>query len=49
MAATLIANDVDVDHPAIERKPANEIDDNTDNNSPWEASLTKVEAQLRKV
>lgn len=30
VAATLIANDVDVDHPAIERKPANEIDDDTD-------------------
>ena len=30
VAATLIANDVDVDHPAIECKPANEIDDDTD-------------------
>jgi uncharacterized protein len=30
VAATLIANDVDVDHPAIERRPAEEIDDDTD-------------------
>jgi ApbE superfamily uncharacterized protein (UPF0280 family) len=30
VAATLIANDVDVDHPAIQRKPADEIDDDTD-------------------
>jgi uncharacterized protein len=30
VAATLIANDVDVDHPAITRKPADEIDDDTD-------------------
>jgi hypothetical protein len=30
VAATLIADDVDVDHPAITRKPADEIDDDTD-------------------
>jgi ApbE superfamily uncharacterized protein (UPF0280 family) len=30
VAATLIANDVDVDHPAIVRKPADEVDDDTD-------------------
>lgn len=30
VAATLIADDVDVDHPAIQRKPADEIDDDTD-------------------
>ena len=30
VAATLIANDVDVDHPSIVRKPADEIDDDTD-------------------
>ena len=30
VAATLIANAVNVDHPAIGRRPANEVDDNTD-------------------
>ena len=30
VAATLIANSVDVDHPAIERQPASALDDNTD-------------------
>ena len=30
VAATLIANAVNVDHPAIERRPASELDDNTD-------------------
>ncbi len=30
VAATLIANEVTVDHPAITRAPASEIDDNTD-------------------
>ncbi len=29
-AATLIANAVDVEHPAVRRRPASEIDDNTD-------------------
>jgi len=29
-AATLIANAVDVDHPAITRRPASEVDDDTD-------------------
>lgn len=29
-AATLIANAVDVEHPAIERAPASDVDDNTD-------------------
>jgi hypothetical protein len=29
-AATMIANAVDVDHPAIRRRPAREVDDNTD-------------------
>jgi hypothetical protein len=29
-AATMIANAVDVDHPAIRRRPAAEVDDNTD-------------------
>ena len=29
-AATLIANAVDVDHPAVERRPARELDDDTD-------------------
>lgn len=30
VAATLIANSVNVDHPAIERRPASEVDDSTD-------------------
>ncbi len=30
VAATLIANAVNVDHPAIERRPADAVDDNTD-------------------
>ncbi len=30
VAATLIANAVNVDHPAIERRPASAVDDNTD-------------------
>ena len=30
VAATLIANAVDIDHPAIKRRPASEIDDDTD-------------------
>ena len=30
VAATLIANAVNVDHPAIERRPARDVDDNTD-------------------
>ena len=30
VAATLIANAVNADHPAIERAPASEVDDNTD-------------------
>ncbi len=30
VAATLIANAVNVDHPAIERRPANAVDDDTD-------------------
>ena len=30
VAATLIANAVNADHPAIERRPASEVDDNTD-------------------
>ena len=29
-AATLIANDVDIDHPAIERRPADELDEDSD-------------------
>jgi hypothetical protein len=29
-AATMIANAVDVDHPAVRRRPASEMDDNTD-------------------
>jgi ApbE superfamily uncharacterized protein (UPF0280 family) len=29
-AATMIANAVDIDHPAIARRPAREVDDNTD-------------------
>lgn len=29
-AATIVANAVDVDHPAVERRPANTIDDDTD-------------------
>lgn len=30
VSATLIANAVNVDHPAVERRPAGELDDNTD-------------------
>lgn len=29
-AATIVANEVDADHPAIERQPANTLDDDTD-------------------
>jgi ApbE superfamily uncharacterized protein (UPF0280 family) len=29
-AATMVANDVNVDHPAVRRRPAFEVDDNTD-------------------